>query len=405
MTLALVIFLSIWMIQASQAELTDKHRVSLQMKAAPGRNETRPDPFAHSEVRDDRVFVTEDDRIPAHQESPSVEMSGVHVRPVSEPRLADQNAVSAEIERMKEALVSESTVRAELQSKLDALTREQSELQTALERGQESLSLTRQEKEALAEKLGDSQSELARLNSSTKELRSEAAEMKSSLKHVTSEFDSLRKRLESLQQQPREFTPSSLPETKFEVAATPPPKILPAPKKEEFLPPIKKGGAPGAPLAPPSEDSQAPLIEADPLFRESESMDSEYPPMLCGDSCTDTEESRTRGLLPVLFRKWKQNRAESCRGGSAEKSAPPDCTETGTCEQAVRRPKGLFYRLGDLVRKDVSEGTDASQIDCSSGYDCGCGHHTSRGLIPSAARWLEARHKHGCFEECCCESD
>ncbi|HUG19315.1 MAG TPA: hypothetical protein VMM56_10080 [Planctomycetaceae bacterium] len=405
MTLALVIFLSIWMIQASQAELSDKHRVSLQMKANPQRVGTRPDPFADSEVHDDGALVADADRIPAPQKSPSVEMNGVQVRPVSEPRLSDQYAGSAEIERMKEALASESTAREELQSKVDALMRKQSELQTALERGQETLSFTRQEKETLTEKLGESQSQLARLNSSTKELRSEAAEMKSSLKQVTSEFDSLRKRFESLQQQPREFSPLSLPETKIEVAATPPPKALPPPKQEEFLPPIKRDGSSGTPLAPPSEDAQAPLIEADPLFRESESMDCDYPPMLTGDSCTDTEESRTRGLLPVLIHKWKRNRAESCKVGSAEKSAPPRCTEAGTCEQAVRRPMGLFHRLGDLVRKDVSGETDAVQFDCSSECDCGCGHHTSRGLIPSVARWLEARQKHGCFEQCCCESN
>jgi hypothetical protein len=322
-------------------------------------------------------------------------MNEVRVRPVSDPHL---------IEGLRAALASESTAREELLSKVDALTREQAELQTALERGQETLSLTRQEKETLAEKLGESESELARLNSSTKELRSEAAEMKSSLKHVTSEFDSLRKRFESLQQQPREFSSVSLPETKFEVAATPPPKVLPTPKQEEFLPPIKRDGSSGAPLAPPSEDPQAPLIEADPLFRESESMDCDYPPMLTGDSCTDTEETRTRGLLPVLFRKWKQNRAESCGVGSAEKTAPARCAESGTCEQVSQRPKGLFYRLGDLVKKDAPRETDVRQFDCSAECDCGCRHHTSRGLIPSIARWVEARQKHGCFEKCCCES-
>lgn len=433
-TLALVIFLSIWLIQATQAELTDEARVPLQVKAgATKRADPRPDPFADPVKQFDPEAATQHNRTHASEKVPTVEMQEIRVRRVSEPQLSDntrdssqnsqtlelpqinvsavesqpryESAKSAEIDRMKAALISESNAREELQSKIDAITREQIELKTTLEREQVNLSLTRQAKDGIAEKLEKSESELVRLNNTTKELRSEAAEMKNSLKHVTNEFDSLRKRFESLQQKPHELTALPFPQTQSQLAPPPPPRDVPPQDQKEFLPPIKKNGESGTPLAPPSDDPRVPLIEAEPLFRESEVTSCDYPPPMVGcDSCTDTQDAPARGLLPKLYRKLKLHDSDCCQTSHAEKKAPVRCTEAETCQPESRRRKGVFYQLCDYVRKHDFVGTDRSQINCSAECDCSSQQHTSRGLIPDITRWIEARRQYGCYEECCCDS-
>ena len=466
MTIALVIFLSIWVIQASQEELSDKSHVSLQVKPnSPSsgiKPDSRPDPFDDSVTQAPVLSETSIASNPPLESTPTIERNSIQVRTVSdespakpsaqnnpfgidesipplsglessstpptlelpelnlspsveqpvispsESKLSEEPRIlteSSEIERMKQAMAEEAAARNQLQSKIDSLTQEQSKLKSSLQREQQELDLARQEKQSVAEKLGKSESELTRLKTTTRELRSEAVEMKNSLNRVTNEFDSLRKRFEDLQKKPRELSTLAPPHTATTSNIPPPPQVT-TQTEEQFKPPIRRDEKPSIPLAPPSDDATPkPLIEADPMFGQSQNLDVHYPPMVACETCTETAQAQPRGLLPKLYRKYKSKNTESCSTCTQSESLAPSCTETGTCEPDGPRRRGLFYRLRDLMHKDDSFDSEVCTVEASpDACGCGCHEQKKRGLIPKVARWIEARNTFGCYNECCCGS-
>jgi hypothetical protein len=483
MTIALVIFLSLWVIQASQEELLEKSRVPLQVKsgtsAGEARIDPRPDPFDDSETagqprptaeRPSRNQLAEapSREIPS-ETVPEITIQGVEVRaaatesrakapadeldpfaistnppaltvPEEQDSVADlgpelstapvtlgrpdlplpsvdeslaplateldpgTDEAQARIERMQEDLAAEAEARQQLQARIDSLTREHSELKSALIREQSNVGQVRQEKEQVAEQLKTSESELNRLKSTARELRSETTEMKRSLQNVTSEFDELRKRFEELQRKPREV--ASLPASAAERAGAEETEAV-REFKQPVTAPLSGGGETRlAPPPPPSDDAQVPLIPAEPMLLESDELDASYPPMVMQPSRTAHRQDKPRGLLPMLFGGLK--REEKGHTGSCA-----DCSETGCadCRAEVVRP-GCIQPIPCGIPHVPSEpficgNRGSAPLSPRHGVsECGCYEgEAARGLLPKIARWIEARQTRGYFEGCCCDHD